>query len=55
MAIDMVSSLGAEHAIEVMKHIGQICDRRGDQHLRAAAHKPLAVLRFPLRVCDVPF
>jgi len=41
MAIDVVSSLSAEQAIEVMKIIEQICDRRGDQRLRAAAHKTI--------------
>jgi len=41
MAIDMVSCLSAEQAIEVMKIIGQICDRRGDHRLRAAAHETI--------------
>jgi len=41
MAIDMVSSLSAEQAIEVMKIIGQICDRRGDQRLRISAHNAI--------------
>jgi len=41
MAIDMVSSLSAEQAIEVVKIIGQICDRRGDQRLRTAAHNAI--------------
>jgi len=41
MAIDMVSSMSAEQAIEVMRLIGQICNRRGDQRLRAAAHETI--------------
>ena len=41
VAIDMVSSLSAEQAIEVVKIIEQICDRRGDQRLRAAAHETI--------------
>ena len=41
MAIDIVSSLSAEQAIEVMKIIGHICDRRGDRRLRAAAHETI--------------
>jgi len=38
VAIDMVSCLSAEKAIEVMKIAGQICDLRGDQSMRAAAY-----------------
>jgi len=41
IAIDMVSSMSAEQAIEVMKIIGQIGHRRGDQRLRAAAHETI--------------
>jgi len=35
VAIDMVSSMSAEQAIEIMRIIGQICHRWGDQRLTA--------------------
>jgi len=41
VAIDMVTSLSVEQAIEVMKIIGQMCDRRGDQSMRAAAYETI--------------